>query len=118
MAKVIKGTAVAKKVREALRDEILEIKETKPEFTPGLTVVQVGDRPDSNVYIGAKIKACKEIGIEGTHLKFPPTTTEEELVGEIERLNNDPSVHGIILQVLWCVVGVLNYDFWGHGLGF
>lgn len=60
----------------------------------------MGDRPDSNVYIGAKVKACEEIGINGVHLKLPPTTTEKELIDNIERLNEDPTVHGIILQVV------------------
>jgi len=99
VATVIKGTQVAKNLRLSLRDEILKIREEIPDFTPGLTVVQVGNRPDSNVYIGAKVKACEEIGIKGTHLKLDPETTEETLLSEIQRLNEDPNVHGIILQV-------------------
>jgi len=107
MATVIKGTAVAKKLRQGLKADILEIRKEQPEFTPGLTVVQVGDRPDSNVYIGAKVKACAEIGIHGVHLKLPPTTTQQELIDNIERLNQDPTVHGIILQVpLDCNTGI------------
>ena len=66
-------------------------------------MIQVGDRPDSNVYIGAKVKACEEIGINGVHLKLPPTTTQDELIENIERLNEDPSVHGIILQVIFLI---------------
>ena len=66
-------------------------------------MIQVGDRPDSNVYIGAKVKACEEIGIKGVHLKLPPTTTQDELIENIERLNEDPSVHGIILQVIFLI---------------
>jgi hypothetical protein len=59
------------------------------------------------VYIGAKVKACEEIGINGVHLKLPPTTTQEELIENIERLNEDPTVHGIILQVILRVIVIL-----------
>ena len=66
---------------------------------PSLPALQVGDRPDSNVYIGAKVKACREIGITGVHVKLSPETSQEELLEKIEQLNEDPSVNGIILQV-------------------
>ena len=58
------------------------------------------------------MKACAEIGIHGVHLKLPPTTTQQELIDNIERLNQDPTVHGIILQVscsLGCLVGLFLF---------
>ena len=83
-----------------------------PHFScPFLTLhLKVGDRPDSNVYIGAKVKACEEIGINGVHMKLPPETTQQELIDAIEGLNVDPDVHGIILQVRFFSLGLL--DLW------
>ena len=60
---------------------------------------QVGDREDSNVYIRMKMKNAAEVGIAAQHLKLSRTTTHRQLLDELERLNNDDAVHGIILQV-------------------
>lgn len=70
-----------------------------PDFSPGLAIVQVGGREDSNVYIRMKIKAASEIGINATHVKLPNTTTEIELLRKLDKLNNDPATHGIIVQM-------------------
>lgn len=70
-----------------------------PNFVPGLAIVQVGGREDSNVYIRMKIKAAGEIGINAEHVKLPRTTTQTELISKITRLNEDPNVHGIIVQM-------------------
>lgn len=59
----------------------------------------MGGREDSNVYIRMKIKAANEIGIDARHLQFDRSITEIELVHEIQKLNNDPKVHGIIVQM-------------------
>lgn len=56
-----------------------------PGFSPGLAIVQVGGREDSNVYIRMKIRAANEIGIEVNHLKLPRTTTEQELVNKVNQ---------------------------------
>ena len=61
--------------------------------------IQVGDREDSNVYIRMKMKNAAEVGIAAQHVKLPRTTTHRQLLDELERLNNDDAVHGIILQV-------------------
>ena len=71
----------------------------------------MGDRPDSNVYIGAKVKACEEIGINGVHMKLPPETTQQELIDAIEGLNVDPDVHGIILQVCFVMARISRLIF-------
>lgn len=62
---------------------MIEWKAKLPGFRPGLAIVQVGGREDSNVYIRMKIKAANEIGIETNHLKLPRTTTEQELMNEV-----------------------------------
>ena len=74
----------------------------KNENFPDSTVslfIQVGDREDSNVYIRMKMKNAAEVGIAAQHVKLPRTTTHRQLLDELERLNNDDTVHGIILQV-------------------
>ena len=76
----------------------------------------MGDRPDSNVYIGAKVKACEEIGINGVHMKLPPETTQQELIDAIEGLNVDPDVHGIILQVCFVMARIFRLISLSHVL--
>ncbi|XP_037952265.1 C-1-tetrahydrofolate synthase, cytoplasmic isoform X2 [Teleopsis dalmanni] len=98
-AAIISGTAVAKGIRESLTQEVQELKQQIADFAPGLRIVQVGGREDSNVYIRMKIKAATEIGIDAELVKLPRTITEIELLEKISQLNNDPMVHGIIVQM-------------------
>jgi methylenetetrahydrofolate dehydrogenase (NADP+)/methenyltetrahydrofolate cyclohydrolase/formyltetrahydrofolate synthetase len=95
----IDGTAIAKKIRERLRAEIADIKQTNPRFTPSLKIIQVGDRSDSSTYVRMKLKAAEESGIDCELIKFDETATEAELVARVQHLNNDPSVHGILVQL-------------------
>ncbi len=67
--------------------------------TPGLTVVLVGDDPASAVYVASKGKACAEAGMKGDTIRMPATTTQAELVEVVQRLNRDPAVHGILVQM-------------------
>ena len=87
MANILSGKEVAADVRKQLKDEVSEIRRQHPELVPQLTIVQVGNRQDSNVYIKMKRKAGEEVGIKVTHLKLPQSITEAELVSEIEKLN-------------------------------
>ncbi|CAN7995364.1 unnamed protein product [Ixodes hexagonus] len=64
-----------------------------------LVMIQVGGREDSNVYIRMKRRAAEEVGVESQHVKFPRSITEEELVKEVDALNRDPNIHGIIVQL-------------------
>lgn len=66
---------------------------------PGLSVVLVGDDPASAVYVGAKAKACEQAGMRGDTIRMPATTSEAELLSVVERLNADPAVHGILVQM-------------------
>jgi methylenetetrahydrofolate dehydrogenase (NADP+)/methenyltetrahydrofolate cyclohydrolase/formyltetrahydrofolate synthetase len=98
-AKLISGTEVSKEIKEQLRQEVAEMKKLVPDFSPGLRIVQVGNREDSNVYIRMKIKAATEIGMGAELVKLPRTITEIELLEELNKLNSDPKVHGIIVQM-------------------
>ncbi|XP_030373652.1 C-1-tetrahydrofolate synthase, cytoplasmic [Scaptodrosophila lebanonensis] len=98
-AKTISGTAVAKEIREELRREVLELRKRVANFVPGLRIVQVGGREDSNVYIRMKVRAATEIGIDAVHVQLPRSITEMELLDKIRELNDDAKVHGIIVQM-------------------
>ncbi|KAK3394896.1 formate--tetrahydrofolate ligase-domain-containing protein [Podospora didyma] len=95
----IDGTATAKKIREQLRVDIVEKKQTNPRYQPSLKIIQVGDRSDSSTYVRMKLKAAEECGIECELIKLPETATEAEIVAGVHSLNNDPTVHGILVQL-------------------
>lgn len=97
-AKIINGKEIAAQVRAELKSEIQALKE-KTGVTPGLTVVLVGENPASLVYVRNKIKACEEVGINSVQHKLPETTTHEELLGLIRKLNASKEVHGILVQL-------------------
>jgi methylenetetrahydrofolate dehydrogenase (NADP+) / methenyltetrahydrofolate cyclohydrolase len=96
-AKIISGKEVAAEIRSKISKEVIQLKETG--IIPGLTVILVGENPASRSYVTAKQKACNEIGIHSTLLEFPDTITESFLLNEITKLNNDPEVHGILVQL-------------------
>ncbi|XP_077394608.1 C-1-tetrahydrofolate synthase, cytoplasmic isoform X1 [Festucalex cinctus] len=98
-AQVISGKEVSAQVRESLKKDVEQMKLQDPNFQPGLVILQVGDRDDSNLYIGMKMKAASEIGINATHLKLPNTATEEEILHSITEVNENSSVHGLIVQL-------------------
>ncbi|XP_046401425.1 C-1-tetrahydrofolate synthase, cytoplasmic isoform X2 [Ischnura elegans] len=99
VGQLLSGTEAAKDIRAKLTQEVAELKQKVPGFAPGLSIVQVGGREDSNVYIRMKIKAASEIGIVASHVKLPKSTTESELLQRLSELNNDPNIHGIIVQM-------------------
>jgi methylenetetrahydrofolate dehydrogenase (NADP+)/methenyltetrahydrofolate cyclohydrolase len=66
---------------------------------PGLAVILAGDDPASKVYVRNKTLACEEVGVRSQQIDYPATVTQEELIGRIERLNADPEVHGILVQL-------------------
>jgi methylenetetrahydrofolate dehydrogenase (NADP+)/methenyltetrahydrofolate cyclohydrolase len=96
-AEIIDGAAVATKVRAEVA-AAAAVLATKG-ITPGLTVVLVGDDPGSKVYVGAKEKACREAGMNGETIRMPATTTQSELLAVVDRLNADPAIHGILVQM-------------------
>ncbi|KAG0713830.1 C-1-tetrahydrofolate synthase, cytoplasmic [Chionoecetes opilio] len=98
-ARVLSGKEVAQDVRNKLKETVIELKAENPDFVPGLAIVQVGGREDSNVYIRMKVRAAEEIGIRAQHIKFPKTITQGQLVREIKKMNADPAIHGMIVQM-------------------
>ncbi|KAK9237697.1 formate--tetrahydrofolate ligase-domain-containing protein [Lipomyces kononenkoae] len=99
VAEIIDGTALAKSIRDSLNAEISEAQRVNPLFKPSLTIIQVGNRPDSSTYVRMKLKAAQEANIICTLKNFPDTITEIDLLSEINALNDDPSVHGILVQL-------------------
>ncbi len=96
-AKIIDGNAVARAMRAELAPQIAELKERG--VTPGLTVVLVGENPASQVYVRMKGKACEEAGMRSDTIRLPDTTPEAKLLALIDKLNADPCVHGILVQL-------------------
>eukprot|EP00049_Salpingoeca_infusionum_P017983 m.355260 g.355260 ORF g.355260 m.355260 type:complete len:927 (-) comp17207_c0_seq1:155-2935(-) len=99
MAQKIDGKAIANEIRESCRVRIDELKASHPTFAPHLAIVQVGGREDSAVYIRNKIKAGEEAGIKVTHIHLDKSTTEDEVFSRVKALNEDASVHGILVQL-------------------
>ena len=96
MANLIAGRAIAETVYVDLRREISELKSHAQ--TPGLAVVLVGDNPASRAYVRSKDKMSRELGLHSVKLQLPATTTQSELLAQVEQLNRDPKVHGILVQ--------------------
>ncbi|KAI3741289.1 hypothetical protein L1987_58961 [Smallanthus sonchifolius] len=97
-AKVIDGKRVAKDIREEIAVEISRMKE-EIGIVPGLAVILVGDRKDSATYVRNKKKACDSVGINSYEVRLAEDSTEEEVLSHISKFNDDPSVHGILVQL-------------------
>jgi len=97
-AQIISGTEIAKQIREELKQEIAQLKE-KHNLVPGLVTILVGEDPASHVYVGQKEKTSNELGIYSERHDLPADTTESELLALIDRLNRDPKIHGILVQL-------------------
>ena len=97
-AKIISGTEIAKQIREELKKEIAELKE-KRNLIPGLATILVGSDPPSQVYVSSKVKTCEALGIYSERHDLPAETDEPTLLGLIDRLNKDPKIHGILVQL-------------------
>ncbi|XP_055394299.1 C-1-tetrahydrofolate synthase, cytoplasmic isoform X2 [Bubalus kerabau] len=98
-AEILNGKVVSAQIKERLKNQVIQMKEEVPGFIPGLAILQVGNRDDSNLYINMKLKAAEEIGIKATHIKLPRTATESEVLKCITSLNEDLTVHGFIVQL-------------------
>ncbi|MEW6445785.1 MAG: bifunctional methylenetetrahydrofolate dehydrogenase/methenyltetrahydrofolate cyclohydrolase FolD [Pseudomonadota bacterium] len=96
-ARIIDGKTLARRVRESFRPRVAALAEKGVQ--PGLAVILVGDNPASKVYVGNKIRACEECGIRSLHISLPVDTCETDVLNAIDRLNRDPSVHGILVQL-------------------
>ena len=98
MAQIIDGKKISQDIKDELKAEVDAIK-ARGEKVPCLAVIQVGDDPASTVYVSNKKKACEYIGIGSVSHELPAETTEEELLELIDKLNNDDTVTGILVQL-------------------
>ncbi len=96
-AKIIDGKEIAAQVRKEVAEKVSELK--KKGITPCLAVILVGENPASVSYVTGKQKALAEVGMADRSLHLPESTTEEELLKIIDELNNDKTVHGILVQL-------------------
>jgi methylenetetrahydrofolate dehydrogenase (NADP+)/methenyltetrahydrofolate cyclohydrolase len=96
-ATIIDGKKIAAELRQKLREETATLAERG--ITPGLATVLVGEDPASQVYVRMKEKACAEIGIMSRGIRPPADIPQEELIAQIEELNRDSAIHGILVQL-------------------
>lgn len=96
-AELIDGKAIAAAIRAEVAVAVAALRARG--VVPGLTVVLVGDDPASATYVGAKEKASREVGMAGTTIRLPASTAQGELLALVDRLNADPAVHGILVQM-------------------
>jgi methylenetetrahydrofolate dehydrogenase (NADP+) / methenyltetrahydrofolate cyclohydrolase len=96
-ARIIDGKTIAQEVRAEWkkRADALKARGT----TPGLAVIIVGEDPASKVYVANKVKACAELGLYSEHIALPAETSEAALLAKIDALNQDPKIHGILVQL-------------------
>ena len=97
MAHIISGKAISAAVKERIAAEVNELKQKG--VTPGLAVIIVGTDPASQVYVGSKERTCIELGMYSEKYELPESTTNEELLALVEKLNKDDKIHGILCQL-------------------
>jgi methylenetetrahydrofolate dehydrogenase (NADP+)/methenyltetrahydrofolate cyclohydrolase len=96
-AKLIDGVALSKQLRGEVAQRAAALRARG--ITPGLAVILVGDNPASQVYVRNKVKACEDSGLHSVLEKYDASMTEAQLLARIDALNNDPSIHGILVQL-------------------
>src|SRR5689334_369142 len=97
-AHIIDGKAIGAALRGKIAAEVGRLKQAHG-VTPGIAVVLVGANPASEVYVRTKSKAVAEAGMRAIDRKLPEATSEADLLAEVARLNADPAVHGILVQL-------------------
>ncbi|TXT38172.1 MAG: hypothetical protein FD135_3130 [Comamonadaceae bacterium] len=96
-AQLIDGVALSKQLRSEVTERVQALKARG--ITPGLAVILVGDNPASQVYVRNKVKGCEDCGFHSVLEKYDASMTEAELLARIDTLNNDPTIHGILVQL-------------------
>ena len=96
-ARILDGRAVAAQIRSEVSERVKALADHG--VTPGLAAVLVGDDQASRIYVGAKHKACADVGIHSEQVNLPGYVTGGEMLATIRRLNRDPEIHGIIVQL-------------------
>ncbi len=97
MAELISGKAISKEIKAEVKREVEALKVKG--VTPALATILVGEDEASKVYIGQKVKTCEKLGISSVHHKLSKDVTEKELLDLVEKLNDDPEIHGILCQL-------------------
>jgi len=97
-AQIISGRDIAGEIKEELKQEIAELKQ-KHNLVPGLATVLVGENPASQIYVGQKEKTSQALGIYSERHDLPADTSEAELLALVDKLNKDPKIHGILVQL-------------------
>lgn len=98
MSNIIDGKSIAEEIRTSIKERVSKMKEAM-NINPSLTVILVGDNPASQVYVRNKERACIEVGIDSNIIRMSEKTSEQELLDTIKKLNEDRSVHGILVQL-------------------
>jgi methylenetetrahydrofolate dehydrogenase (NADP+) / methenyltetrahydrofolate cyclohydrolase len=96
-ARILDGKAMAAMIRAEVAERVRALADKG--ITPGLAAVLVGDDQASRIYVGQKHKACADVGIRSEQIDLPAYVTEHELLATIRRLNRDPEIHGVIVQL-------------------
>jgi len=96
-AQIIDGKQTAAQMRAELKEQVAQL--TTKGVRPGLAVVLVGEDPASKSYVTAKERACEEIGIYSDDNRLPADTSEQDLLALVDKLNKDPKIHGILVQL-------------------
>ena len=96
-AQIIDGKAISQQVRMEWKASAERL--IARGVTPGLAVIIVGSDPASKVYVANKVKACKDLGLHSVHIELPADATEAMLLEEVAKLNKDPGIHGMLVQL-------------------
>jgi len=94
---ILDGKKLSEKVKENLKNEVNELKQKG--IIPGLAVILVGDDPASQTYVKMKKNACQKVGIYSVVHEFPASITEKELLSTIKMINENPNIHGLLIQL-------------------
>ncbi len=97
IAKIIDGVVIAKQVYAGLKQRVESL--GRRDIRPGLAAVLVGNHPASEVYVRNKVRACADAGLHSEEYRLPPNCTEVEVLALLQRLNKDPKIHGILVQL-------------------
>lgn len=95
---ILDGTLVSAHIKEQIKQDVIDWQATGGK-KPHLAAILVGNNPASEAYVGHKVKSCAELGFESTLLRFDPSITEEDLIAEVKKLNDNADVDGILVQL-------------------